>query len=267
MAEDRSHNASHESRQAGEAGTAKDADLEALFKSWSTEAEPEAPRAQTGVRLRLAITTVLVLLAGGVMWQTRADVGWWLEPSEPRPLGDVRALYREGKALPELTSNSYVSVSGLVPTRLVPVMLEGLSDGARPDRPMEYIFYCPLTRALVVTAQPITLPQDRLVTVDPAFEPLLSERLAFPEDLAVEVAVTGRLVRASEGPRALAPFVERVARRLGLDPATMWVLEDGHRPSDASWAAIVWALALLGVGLSFFFLVRAIRARRIVPSA
>lgn len=272
MTEDRSHSASHGARQGadGAEGAGKrpghDPDLEALLQSWSAEGEAESPPPRSGVRARAMVTGLLVLLAGLVMYQTRHDVSWWLEPSEPRPVGDLRALYRAGTPLPELSSNSHVSVAGLVPTRLVPVKLEGLSDGSSPDAPMEYIFYCPLLQALVVTAQPIVLPTDRIITVDPAYEKLLIDRLAFPEDLAVEVAVTGRLLRADEGPRALAPFVDRVARRLGLAQGAMWVLEDGRRPSDSSWAAIVWGLAVLGVGLSVFFLVRAIRARRVVPS-
>lgn len=274
MTEDRSHSASHEARQGADEtpGAGKrhghDPDLEALLQSWSAEGEaaPPPPRG-VGVRARAMVTGLLVVLAGLVMYQTRHDVAWWLEPSEPRPIGDLRALYRANTPLPALETNSHVSVSGLVPTRLIPVKLEGLSDGASPDQPMEYIFYCPLLQALVVTDQPIVLPTDRIITVDPAFEKLLVDRLAFPEDLAVEVAVTGRLQRADEGPRALAPFVDRVARRLGLSPSAMWVLEDGRQPSDSAWAAIVWGLAVLGVGLSIFFLVRAVRARPAVPSA
>lgn len=273
MTEDRSHSASHGARQgAGETDEAgkrpgHDPDLEALLQSWSAESEPEPVPAGVGIRLRASLTGLLIVLAGLVMFQTREHVSWWLEPNEPRALGDLRALYRANTPLPELASNSHVAVSGLVPTRLIPVKLEGLSDGSKPDTPMEYIFYCPLMNAVVVTAQPIVLPTDRIITVDPAYEKLLVERLAYPEDLAVEVAVTGRLTRPEDAPRALTPFVDRIARRLGLSPSTMWVLEDGRRPSDSSWAAIVWGLAVLGVGLSIFFLVRAIRARRIVPSA
>lgn len=271
MTEDRSHNASEDPRQAGTAerlAAKKDADLDALLQSWSAETEAEPPVAQgMGVRLRLASTILIVLLAGGVMFMTRKDFSWWLEPSTPQAIGDVRALYRSNTPLPTMENNSHVSISGLVPTRLVPVKLEGISDGSSADTQMEYIFYCPLAQALVVTSQPIELPTDRLVTVDPAFEKLLLERLAFPEDLAVEVAVSGRLLRADQGPRALAPFVDRVARRIGIDASTMWVLEDGSRPSEASWAAIVWALSTVGVSLSIFFLVRALRRRNIVPPA
>lgn len=270
MTEDRSHSASQGARQADDAEkrARKDADLDALLQSWSAESEPEPQvRGGAGVRARLLITALIVLLAGVAMFQTRNDLAWWLEPAEPRAVGDLRALYRAKTPVPALSSNSHVSVSGLVPTRLIPVKLEGLSDGSSPDQPMEYIFYCPLLQALVVTAQPISLPTDRIISVDPAFESLLIDRLAFPEDLAVEVAVTGRLLRGDEGPRALQPFVDRVARRLGLSPDAMWVLEDGRRPSDTSWVAIVWGLCALGVALSVFYLVRAIRARRVVPSA
>lgn len=270
MTEESSHNASPDARQGAQpVGATRDADLEALLQSWSAtgDAEEQPAVRKSGVRVRAALTAVLVLLAAVVMVQTRADFAWWLEPSDPQELGDLRALYRTKTPLPELRHDSFVQVGGLVPTRLIPVQLEGLSDGPATDRPMEYIFYCPLLGALVVTTQPIVLPTDRIIAVDPAFEPLLAQRLAFPEDLAVEVAVTGRLQRADRGPRALAPFVARVAKRLDLDAGKMWVLEDGRRPSDASWAAVVWGLCVTGALLSIFFLVRAVRARRVVPSA
>lgn len=265
---DSSHSASDDASQEGARPlTQRDADLEALLAQWNQSAadqELEAGRAvsRQGIRVRAIVTAGVVLLAAVVMVQTRHSMGWWLEPSAPRELGDLRARFSAGEPAPELASNEHVHVRGLIPTRLIPVTLQGLSTGPTPEDRVENIFYCPLLRAIVVTPQPIVIPDDRLVTVDPAFEPLLRDRLAFPEDLAVTVEVTGRLRRSADGPAALLPFVTRVARRLDLDPSAIWVLEDETHPSQASWAAIVWGLSLLGALLSVVFLIRAYRARR-----
>jgi hypothetical protein len=87
----------------------------------------------------------------------------------------------------------------------------------------------------------------------------VANKLALPEETAVSVSAHGRLVRADEAPDELRAFVLSFAQRVQRAPGELWVLLDGARPADTTWAALVWALAGAAPILSTIFLVRALR--------
>jgi len=234
-------------------------ELASLFRQWDGAGAGRPRRLRSlGIRLRLGLTVVLALVAAWVMTATFPSAAFWMEPSVPRALGNVRDQWVAGAQGISGPSNGYVSAEGLVPTRLVAV---ATSPAPAPGE-VAYLFFCPLNRVLVLTSQALRIDPTQADKAAPRLARLVSERLALPEETAVSVAVVGRLLRGDAAPAAIAPFVRSFAQRVERAPADLWVIIDGARPSDERWAAFVWALAGVSPLLSLVFLVRSIRKQK-----
>jgi len=240
-------------------GGSRKEELAALFVEWDRPdaSAPSPERAlRQGVWLRAAVTVGFFMIAALVMWATRASFGFWLEPGAPRDLGSLRERWAAGAPSPIAPPDGHVAMRELVPTRLVPVAAE---PSPAPDD-VRYLFFCPLYDVVVMT--PTAPALDAARPADLRLERLVAAGLASAAEVAASVDVQGRLVRADAAPAALAPFVESFARRVEKRPADLWVLVDGARPSDETWAAVLWALAAASPLLSSVFLLRALRALR-----
>ena len=117
----------HDDRHtAGEA--ARKAELEALFREWDVrDGEPggdvdDEPggregyirQLRYGVRLRLIVSCVLLLVTGFVMYSTRHELGYLLESDTPQDLGSLRERWIAGERTLPVEDNSYVSLGDLV---------------------------------------------------------------------------------------------------------------------------------------------------------
>lgn len=239
-------------------------ELATLFRQWDAADDGAGQRARVevqGIWLRIGVTLALAVAAALVMVITASSFAFWTEPGEPRSLGNLREQYiagaRDGAFGP---ANAHVAMQGLVPTRLVAVADAPSASASATG----YLFFCPLRRVVVFThVPPVVAPDPASPAVaDPRLASLVKDGLALPEETAISVAVAGRLLRGDQAPSELEPFVLSFAQRVQRSPDELWVLVDGARPSDASWAPVVWALAAAAPLLSLFFLVRAVRQRR-----
>lgn len=239
---DPSHTASRDPR--------KD-ELASLFREWDAGGSAVSKRGQ-GIGVRVAITLVLALIAGAVMFATASSFAFWSEPSTARDLGDLRARFGGDVAIGP--DNGHVALRGLVPTRLVAVAETSSAKDASG-----YLYFCPIAKVVVYSARAVVLDPD--AKPDPRLDALVRSGLALPVETAASTTATGRLVRGDAAPSELAPFVQSFAQRVQQMPADLWVLLDGDAPRDASWALIVWLLAAAAPLLSLAFLVRAWRHR------
>lgn len=232
-------------------------DLSSLYRQWDArDAGTTRPRGDRGgVGLRIVLAVALMALAVLVMVLTARDMSFWVEPGEPRDLGDLRERVGSSAGTVELEhDNSHVSVRGLVPTRLLAVQ-----DEHAPEREASYLFYCPLAKLVVFTDRAVQIPDQPGAHPDPRLAFLVDRGLALAAETAVSVTGQGRLMRASGSPSELRPFVQSFAQRVQRPFDALWVLVDGARPADDTWAALVWALAAAAAILSSLFMVRTIR--------
>lgn len=246
---------------------ARRAELEALFRQWEESPpelgeDPAPPRVSPGtVRRRLITTLLLMALTAWVMYSTRASVAYWLEPTTPADLGDLRARWVAGERDLGANSNSHVAVKGLIPSRLIGVTSS--ADGEKAsDADIEYIFFCPLFHITVLTAQPIRVPNYRMPEITGEMAPVVEKGLAFPAETLVRFDGAGRLLRGDEAPPSLRDYVLGYAKRMELDVTDTWVLLDGKPPSDETAGVIIWGMAALPPLVSLFFLIRAWRRTR-----
>lgn len=234
-------------------------ELASLYAQWDRPdaSAPSRERVQRqGLWLRGAVTLGFLAVAAVVMFATRDAVAFWAEPGAPRDLGSLRARWSAREPSPIGPPNGHVAMRELVPTRVVPV-----AAAATPaPEEVRYLFFCPLYDVVVLTRTAIAL--DAAHASDPRLAPLVAAGKASPAEAGASADVEGRLLRGDAAPAELAPFVESFARRVEKTPAELWVLIDGARPSDATWAAVLWALAAASPLLSLVFFLRALRALR-----
>lgn len=257
-------------------GTSKDAeptngnraDLDPLFREWA--AIETAPRRHTpdaridqmqklrrGLNIRIAAMVVLAFMAAIVMWKTRHGVAYWLESSTPVELGDLRKAWVSGNRVFEGEHDTYVHVSGLVPTRLIGVAAD--PDAASPTE-LEYVFFCPLFNLTVLSKQKVDIPTGGLQEMDPALQRVVIAGLADPGETMVSWQGNGRLLRGDAAPPELRAFVTSYGRRMGKHPEQTWVLIEDKAPSDYTPSVILWFVALVPFAASILFYVRARRA-------
>ncbi len=239
---DPSHTASRDPR--------KD-ELASLFREWDARGSAMSMGGR-GIVVRAAITLLLAVIAGAVMFATASSFAFWSEPSTPRDLGDLRARFGGDVSL--APDNGHVALRGLVPTRLVAV---AETTGAKAAS--GYLYFCPIANVVVYSATAVVL--DPSATPDPRLDALVRSGLALPVETAASATATGRLVRGDAAPSELVPFVKSFAQRVQQTPSGMWLLLDGASPRDATWALVVWLLAGAAPLLSLIFLVRAWRHR------
>ncbi|MCA9514317.1 MAG: hypothetical protein KC635_05195 [Myxococcales bacterium] len=294
----------HDDRHtAGEA--ARKAELEALFREWDVrDGEPggdvdDEPggregyirQLRYGVRLRLIVSCVLLLVTGFVMYSTRHELGYLLESDTPQDLGSLRERWIAGERTLPVEDNSYVSLGDLVITRVFVASQTGDDGKPVPQDQAESVFFCPLFNVIVQTHQQLPArPWNRLseIELDSRLIGLVRTGLADASDLALSFSGTGRLVRGDTVPKPMKRFVAlyhdllftepgaegaaaasdpTVDRRSRTDRPTLasdeiWVLVDGEKPSDKRIFGILWAFAPIVPLVSLFFLLRAIRSRR-----
>ena len=256
-------------------GGSRKAELEALFQAWDQrEGGPEEPGARAarmrvlslGVRLRLFVSVVLIGVTGFVMYSTRHRFLYWIQAGDPTPLGDLRERWASGERDFPGQSNTYVSASGLVITRVL--IARGTGDDGKlvPESEADRLFFDPTYNLIVKTERTLPEPPLRLaqVEIDRRLAELVRRRLAFPSDLTVSFAAEGRLVRGEDVPAYMRRSVNYYAERMKLPPDDLWVLSDGDTPGDHSLVGIVWALAAIVPLVALFFLLRAIRLRATV---
>jgi len=210
-----------------------------------------------GLDIRLAITIVLALMAVIVMVKTRHGLAYFLSSSTPTPLGDVRERFARGDASLGGEHDSYVEVSGLVPTRLIAVAPD---EGASADQALEFVFFCPLYNITVLSQQRIEVPAGGWSEFDPRLKDLVLEGIAEPGETMVSWAGKGRLLRGNSAPAELKPFVAAYARRLSKKADELWVIVEGQAPSYYLPTLVLWLVALVPTAVSIVFLMRARRA-------
>ncbi|MFO0748065.1 MAG: hypothetical protein U1F43_20755 [Myxococcota bacterium] len=242
-----------------------------MFAQWAAvEAAQPAPlapddrlailrRLRRGLDIRIAVTVTLVLMAAIVMWKTRHGVAYWLHSSDPVELGDLRKRWVAGdRVLPGEAElhDSWVHVSGLVPTRLIGVADPDDATGAS----LEYVFFCPLFDLTVLSKHKVEIPAAGMNEFDPTLKDVVLQGLADPADTMARWEGNGRLLRGDAAPPELRAFVESYARRMGKPPELTWVLVEGKSPGSYAPSIILWGLALVPIIVSIVFLLRARRA-------
>ncbi|PIE18986.1 MAG: hypothetical protein CSA66_03325 [Proteobacteria bacterium] len=248
------------------------AELEALFQAWDQrEGGPTEPGARearmrlltVGVHMRLVVSAVLIAVTAYVMYSSRRPLLYWLDGGESAALGDLRERWAAGERDLGGESNTYVSLSGMVITRVL--IARGTDDDGEPlpESESDSLFFDPTFNVIVKTERKLPDPPLRIgqVEIDRRLVGLVNKRLVFPSDLTVSFDAEGRLVRGDDVPRHMMRSVNYYAERMKLPPEDLWVLIDGDTPGDHSLVVIVWGLAAIVPLVALFFLLRAIRLR------
>lgn len=237
---------------------------EALFAP-DQEIAPEVEFAQARSRMQLrGVVFVVVLLAATwaifgwpVGVSTVSDFAYFLQGGgEPVDLGDLRARRAAGEKRLDVPNNSYVRMSNLVMT------YEAESDSYQ-------YFYCPLFDVITRTPGPLPVKDVyRSVEIPGDLVWLVEKRLAFAEDLTAGFSGEGRLVRADQADRYRYLY-DAYARTVTAPapPEETWIFLAGDRPSTYWPYAAGYAIALLLVGMTGWFFLRAIRLYRRVRAS
>jgi len=241
------------------------ATVDPLFSEWAAiESSPRLlkpdaridsmQKLRRGLNIRIAAVVVLAIMAAIVMWKTRHGVSYWLQSNTPVELGDLRKSWVGGNRVFQGQHDSFVHVSGLVPTRLIGVAAD--PDAASPSE-LEYVFFCPLFNLTVLSKHKIEIPSGGLHEMDPGLHRVVIAGLADPGDTMVSWQGNGRLLRGDAAPPELRALVTSYSRRMGKYPEQTWVLLEDKAPSDYLPSFIVWLVALVPFGASIVFYLRA----------
>lgn len=260
-----------------EGEAAERARLEALFKKWDSDrpdamqvpdALEEAPEPITTrwhvdlFHLWVTLTCVVLVLGAWFMYMTRLEVAYWAQRDQPPvEAGDLGQRWAKGERELGLPSNAYVHLEGMFAT----LESEGESLAKESRGQITNFWLCPLFGIVVRTPQPFPDKPERSfasLEVDEQFVGLLEKRLAFPADLTVQVAGTGRLLRATEAPRWHKDPLLYYARLTRKDPHDLWLFIDGDTPQEYSGFAAVWGVSMTMMLGAVVLLLRAWLRRR-----
>ena len=260
-----------------EASAAERARLEALFQKWDSdrpdvmqvpaplEEAPEPITARWHVdlfHLWITLTCVVLILGAWFMFMTRMEVAYWMQrDAPPIEAGDVGAKWARGERELGLPSNAWVHIEGMFAT----LESEGESLAKDSRGKITNFWLDPLYSIVVRTPQPFPEKPERSfasLEVDAAFVELLEKRVAFPGDLTVRVAGTGRLLRADEAPRWHKDPLLYYARLTRKDPHDLWLFIDGDDPADYAGFAAVWGVSVTVMLGALALLLRAWLRRR-----
>lgn len=255
------------------------AELEKLFEDWSTRRESEftvepafgeavrdSSKMRDPVVWRGAFTAIIVLMSAGLMYFTQDDFFYWLKAGDaPIDIGNVADHYRAQKATLDVPTNSFVKADGLFVTH--ELRAAKTKDGeAIPKEGSRKYFICPMYDIMVQTEQP--LPRKAWstnVTIDGAFIDLINRRRAFPQDLTVNMAVTGRLFKLRDAPTWARRVVDNYyvkQLRVSFDPKRAYIILDGENPAKYVKYAYFWGFAILAPFGPLALLILALRRRK-----
>jgi hypothetical protein len=263
-----------ESEQNGKASVdGENERLQTLFKKWDQqptgqpleellqtdnvhEAQQDRTRSVSFDAFHLwgTMTFLLVALSAWMLWMTRTELAYWLQRgSPPMDAGSLVNKWKAGQHELGLPSNVFVHASGLFSTLESEGRAPSDATEEQSDPDMYRFFLCPLYNIVVRTRQPFTPKPEREawnLELDAELVPLIVGKRAFPSDLANEVKVTGRLLRATDAPYWYRKPLLYFARRGRLDPQSLWLFLDGESPSTYGIYVTLWGLGWLTILMS-----------------
>jgi hypothetical protein len=210
-------------------------------------------------RLGLRGGLMLVGLAVGAwfIFLSQGEVGYYFKKdAKVYDLGDVRRTDFDYSLVQALDTNDIVSFKNDV------IVFDDLESE-------KFSFYfSPMTHFVVRT--PRELPDkeifrisDRIVELDPYEVGLVSQRKAFPADLAVAFDGQGRVVAGSDVPDWAQPIFQYMSNSSGTPTSEMRLFLDGDQPEDyAVFLYLIIGAAILMLGTIIFFLDALVRYNR-----
>jgi hypothetical protein len=210
--------------------------------------------------LRGGLMLVGLVIGAYFIFVSRNDVGYYFKKDAPViELGDVRAKDFDASRVQSLVTNDRVSYENDV------VVFDDLESEKFS------FYYSPLTNFVVRTEQ--SLPDkevfriaDRIVELNSFEAGLISQRKAFPSDLAVRFSGEGRVVSGAEMPKWAMPVLQYMSNSSGVPVTEMRLFLDGDQPEDyAPFLYLIIGAFVLMLGTFAFFTdawMRYLRAKR-----
>ncbi len=186
------------------------------------------------------------------------DVGYYFkQDASTIALGDLRDKDFDYSSVQALYTNDVVSFENDV------VVFDDLESE-------KFSFYfSPITNFVVRTERELPDKEiyritDRIVELGPFEAGLISERKAFPADLAVSFSGQGRIVAGKQLPEWAQPVIKYMSNSSGVPVAEMRLFLDGDKPVDyAPFLYLIIAAIILMLGTVGFVLDAWIRYRRV----
>lgn len=189
---------------------------------------------------------------------SREDVGYYFKQDAALvELGNLRADAFEAGKVQALETNDIVSFENDV------VVFDDLESE-------KFSFYfSPITNFVVRTERDLPDKEvfritDRIVEIGPFEAGLISQRKAFPADLAVTFSGQGRIVAGAQIPEWAEPVVKYMSNSSGVPVSEIRLLLDGDKPEDyAPFLYLIIAAIILMLGTVGFFVDAWVRYRRV----
>ncbi len=186
------------------------------------------------------------------------DVGYYFKPDASTiALGDLRAKGFDYSTVQALYTNDVVSFENDV------VVFDDLESE-------KFSFYfSPLTNFVVRTEQEMPDKEiyritDRIVELGPFEAGLISQRKAFPADLAVNFKGKGRIVSGKQLPEWSTPVIKYMSNSSGVPVSEIRLFLDGDKPEDyAPFLYLIIVAIVLMLGTVGFVVDAWIRYRRV----
>jgi hypothetical protein len=223
----------------------------------TSEKEPHDPeaelrKAQLGAGARFLVMCVVTAVAVWAMSASWTNFRYFLQSgTAPVDLGDLRAPEHAHQPLDQ-PSNTFARLSGAIVT----LEAEARSGG--------YLyFFSPVGKVIVQTEQKLSPKQEGAVVEIPEhLVDLVLGRHIFPDDLVVNFKGEGRLFKATELPGYMTSLLDYYLPRLVTPKSELYVFLDGDTPGAYQKYAFLWAIGVLGFGLSLWLFVRSLRRLR-----
>ncbi len=189
---------------------------------------------------------------------SREDVGYYFkQEAEIVELGNLRAKDFDYSKVQALETNDIVSFENDV------VVFDDLESEKFS------FYYSPITNFVVRTERALPDKEifrisDRIVEIGPFEAGLISQRKAFPADLAVTFAGQGRIVAGKQLPKWAEPVIKYMSNSSGVQVGEIRLLLEGDKPEDyAPFLYLIIVAVILMLGTVGFFVDAWIRYRRV----
>lgn len=210
------------------------------------------------VGLRGGLMVVGLVIGIYFIFVSRNDVGYYFKKDAAIiELGNLRAKDFDDSRVKALVTNDRVSYENDV------VVFDDLESE-------KFSFYfSPLTNFVIRTEQKLPDKEvfrlaDRIVELNPFEAGLISQRMAFPADLAVNFSGQGRVVSGDQMPKWALPVIKYMSNSSGVPTSEIKLFLDGDKPEDyAPFLYLIIGAIVLMLGTIAFFIDAWIRYARI----